>query len=153
MAKIWLQHLTHIFNVIKHIKPWDLQVSVNLRVLYLLQTPNRGGTLRITAGAYRLIWLAYTQRKRMRLYLMCLCHKMCGSASSKIPGSGQMGATHHFVTGNLYSLTTMSIGIVWLLYLKMQGSGMTWNAVPDATLFVMGVSWCSCKIYLCVKKV
>lgn len=93
-------------------------------IRFLLLTPNHGGMLRITAGTYRLIWLAYTQQKKMRQCIMCLCHKMCGLASSKIAGSGRTGATHHSVTGNPNSLTTFRIRIVLLLYSVVDG-GMT----------------------------
>ncbi len=110
-------------TMFENIKPLDLQVTVIPVVTFLLLRPNHGGTLRITAGAYHLISSAYAQQKRMRQYIMC--HKMCGLASSKTGGSGLMGATHHSVTGNPFSLTILQVKIVLLRYSKTKASGMT----------------------------
>lgn len=126
--------------ILENIKPLDLQVTVIPVVTFLLLRPNRGGTLRITAGAYHPISSAYAQQKRMRRYI--ICHKMCGLASSKTRGSGLMGAPHPSATGNPISLTTLKVKIVLLLYSKTKGSGMTSNAKANVFLFVVGVSCC-----------
>lgn len=114
-----------MFFVFENIKLLDLQATVKPVVTFLSRRPNHGGMLRIIAGPYHLIWSAYIQQKRMRWYIVCLCHKKCGLASSKILGSGLMGARHHSVTGNLSSLTTLKVRIVLLQYSKIKGSGMT----------------------------
>lgn len=104
------------FWSILHDIPLELQAAMIPAVSYLLLRPNLGEKLRTIAGACFMISLAYTQPWRMRLCIMYLHHKMCGLASSKIPGSGLMGATHHSVTGNPGSLRTLLGRIVLLLY-------------------------------------
>ena len=113
-------------NADPHYVPCVLNMKpLNLQATFLSLRPNHGGTLRITAGAYRLISSAYSPRRRMRQCIMCLGHKRCGLASSRIPGSGLTGATHHSVFGNPLSQATLTVSTAPLPYSKMGGSGTT----------------------------
>lgn len=89
----------------------------------LLISPNHGGMHRNIAETYHLILSVYTQWRRMRQYVI-QGQRKCGLASSKIAGSGLMGATHHSVIGSPGSQITLKIRTVLLLYSKMKGGGM-----------------------------
>lgn len=66
--------------------------------------------------------------------------KLCGLASSKTHGNGQMEESHHFVSGNPDNHITLKIRSVLLQFLKTRGCGITGTATWILILFVKAVS-------------
>lgn len=65
----------------------------------LFRLRNHGGMLAVIAGTFHLIWLLYTQQRKIKQSATYPLLKSCGLAFSKTHGHGRVAVTHHSAFG------------------------------------------------------